>query len=285
MLRTANPDIYDLMQDVILGIEFKAGALACGILEEKKWDKEEISIDGHNYVVAGYSDIRGVLNKYRYVKQIDNPITAYYYQKHSNHWYFEYTIKHSYSYENHNDIKIYDAHIEEAYKTYFEEQELVKQIVSATNEQDIIPIINTIENIAKKDSINHTPGFFPLLISSINKKISNGDLDINLYNKWFHAYRILLRVLRNYIQTYNYFIIVFIHIEKRPIIGHTQIIITKLSEIQSIHKNLIPILRTTLFETNLSFLHHINIIPLTYNIWKISSLNSTINGMKYRRSE
>lgn len=203
LLRAVNPDIYDLMQDVILGIEFKAGALAYGILEEKKWDKEEISIDGHNYVIAGYSDIRVILNKYRYVKQIDNPITAYYYQKHSNHWYFEYTIKHSYPYENHNDIKTYDTHIEEAYKTYFEEQELVKQIVSATNEQDIIPIISTIENIAKKDSINHTPGFFPLLISSINKKINNGDLDINLYNKCFHAYRILLRVLRNYIQTYK----------------------------------------------------------------------------------
>lgn len=205
LLRTTNLYLYNLFQEVLIEIEFKASALANGILDAKKWEKE-ISVYGHNYVIAGYNEIKHILRQNRYYQpsKIINPVTEFYHQENKNEWYFKYVNKQPcrYEFEHKNDVKSYDSQVKSTHKTYFEEQELIYK-ADCASEDEISLIIDNLEIRSQKYIKNITPTFFTTLIPLIYKKIHKDNLAESLYNKWIHAYRILLRILRNYIQTYK----------------------------------------------------------------------------------
>lgn len=203
LLRTVNPQIYDLLWEVLQGIEFKASVLANGILEfEQPCNSLESSC---KYFVGGM-EIRQILNSYKdiYSFSSKNPLISNFNKKSLDVFqHFKNISLKSPLYEGHNDITSYDSQLKHASEVYEEEQKLIQKLTNTETETKQIDNIQSITNDLEirflKNSSDITPGFFSKIISDINDNITKG----SNYNEWLHILRIVLRILRNYIQTYK----------------------------------------------------------------------------------
>lgn len=186
LLRKVNPEIYNLLREVLLGIEFKASVLVNGILDLKQY-------------AVGDNDIRRILESYKNLisQSSGNPVISKIKKQAHNALlqYFE-TVTFN-SYEGHVDIFDYDSRLKDTYDIYLKEQNIISDIQNTT---DIQASTNKIEILSQESGNKVTPGFFSKIILIIHKKIKDRDKD---YDKWLHIHRIILRTLRNYIQTYK----------------------------------------------------------------------------------